>query len=96
MTDLASLIEDWRAVARYTVYRTEGYASQCSEIRTILHTNQTYEQSMAKVAVAEEALRQEAGYRPNVMSRPHIGIQLERPIETRAAYVALRQKARLV
>lgn len=96
MTDLAQLTEDWRAVARYTVYRTEGYDSQRSEIRTILHTNQTYEQSMAKVAVAEEALRQEAGYRPDVMSRPHIGIQLERPIETRAAYVALRQKARFV
>lgn len=96
MTDLAKLTEDWRAVARYTVYRTEGYASQRSEIRTILHTNQTYDQSMAKVAVAEEALRQEAGYRPEVMSRPLISIQLEKPIETRVAYLALRRKARLV
>lgn len=96
MTDLAKLTEDWRAVARYTVYRTEGFASQRSENKTILHTNQTYEQSMAKVAIAEEALRQEAGYRPHVMSRPLIGIQLEKPIETRAAYLAKRQTARLV
>lgn len=96
MTDLAKLTEDWRAVARYTVYRTEGYASRRSEIRRILHINQTYEQSMAKVAVAEEALRQEAGYRPDVMSRPLIGIQLEKPIETRVAYLARRRTAGLV
>ena len=96
MTDLAKLTEDWRAVARYTVHRTEGYACQRSEIRTILHTSQTYEQSMAKVAIADEALRQEAGYRPDVMSRPLIGIQLEKPTETRVAYLALRQKAPLV
>ena len=91
MTDFVELTEDWHAVARYTVYRTEGYASQRSEIRTILHTDQSYQQSMSKVALAEEALRQEAGYRPNVMSRSLISIQLEKPFETRLAYLARRR-----
>lgn len=90
MTDLVNLTEDWRAVARYTVYRTQGYASQRSEIRTILHSEQTYPQAVVNVSLAEEALRQEPGYRPDVMSRALIGMQLERPIETRLAYLARR------
>jgi len=92
MTDLVSLTEDWRAVARYTVYRTEGYASQRTEIRTILHSDQTYSQATANVALAEKQLQQEPNYRPEVMSRALIGMQLERPIETRRAYLARRQE----
>ena len=92
MIDLATLTEDWRAVARYSVYRTEGNASQRSEIKVILHADQTYQQAVEKVSISECALRQEANYRPNVMSRPLIGIQLERPAATRNAYLALRQQ----
>ena len=91
MTDLVILTEDWRAVARYTVYRTQGFASQRSEFRAILHSEQTYPQAVINVSLAEEELRQEPGYRHDVMSRPLIGMQLERPLETRLAYLARRQ-----
>lgn len=77
MTDLVDLTERWRAVARYTVYRTQGFASKRSEVKTILHSNQTYLQAIAKVALAEEELRQEPAYRSYVMSRALIGMQLE-------------------
>lgn len=56
----------------------------------MLHTNQTYEQALAKVSVAETALRQETGYEAWAMSRPLNSIQLEKPVETRAAYLIKR------
>lgn len=96
MSDLVNLIEDWRSVARYTVYRTQGRASQEAEIRTILHSNQSYQQAIDNVTLSEKALRQERDYRPVVMSRAVIEMQLERPIETRLAYLARRQAAQCV
>lgn len=83
MNDLAELTEKWRAVARYSVYRTEGYAGRGTERRTILHTGLDYAQATAQAALAESALGQEAGYRPDVMARPLILIELEKPTETR-------------
>ncbi len=90
-TDLDSLTSDWRAVARYTVVRTQGFASQRSEVITKLHSDQTYTQAVASASIAEEALRHESGHRSGVMSRALIGIRLERPIETRLAYLASRK-----
>ena len=94
MTDLAELTEKWRTVARYSVYRTEGYAGRGTERRTILHAGLDYGQARAKAASAEDALRQEAGYRSDVMSRPLISIELEKPTETRLDYVATAAAAR--
>lgn len=93
MINLDELIEDWHSVARYSVYRTQGFASQRAEVKTILHRDQTYEQALAKISVAEIALRQEPGYDAVKMSRPLIGLELEKPVETRAAYL-IRRRAR--
>ena len=90
MNDLAILTEKWRAVARYSVYRTEGYAGRGTERRTILQAGLNYGQATAQAALAEDALRQEDGYRPDVMSRPLIRIELEKPAETRLAYSATK------
>lgn len=83
--DLAKLTDEWRRLARYSVYRTQGFAVQRSEVKTILHADQTYAQAIVQVSLAEAALRKEPGYRPWVMSRALIGMQLENPIAIRKA-----------
>lgn len=85
MPDLTKSTDEWRRLARYSVYRTQGFAVQRSEVKTILHTDQTFAQAIAKVSLAEAALRKEPGYRPWVMSRALIGMQLENPIAIRKA-----------
>lgn len=85
MPDLTKLSDEWRRVARYSVYRTQGFSVQRSEVKTILHTGQTYAQAIVKASLAEAALRNEPGYRPWVMSRAIIGMQLESPIAIRKA-----------
>lgn len=94
--DLEVIKKDWEAVAQYTVYRTEGYASRGTEVRTVLHANQPLQQAMLKVNEADELLRKEPGYRSYVMHRPLIGMELEYPKETRTAYLALRQVSQQV
>ena len=89
--DLEAMEAAWQSVARYTVYRTEGYASQGTEVKTILHVEQPLQQARLMVQEAEALLHAEPGYRPNVMSRALIGMKLERPEETRVAYQALRK-----
>jgi hypothetical protein len=87
--ELETMQTAWASVARYTVYRTEGYASRRTEVKTILHVEQLLPQAKLKVQEAEILLHAEPGYRPNVMSRALIGMELEKPEATRIAYQAL-------
>lgn len=84
--DLELMRTAWRAVARYTVYRSEGLGSKSRPVKKPLHVNQTWDEAQKNVAEAEVHLRLEPGYRPDVMCRPVIGIELEQPEETRIAY----------
>lgn len=84
--DLEAMREAWEAVARYTVYRTEGYPRKGTEVKTILHVDQPLKEAKARAEQAEDCLRKEPGYRGHVMCRPLVGIELERPEETRTAY----------
>lgn len=47
--DLTKLTDEWRRLARYSVYRTQGLAVQRSEVKTILDTDQTYAQAIVQV-----------------------------------------------
>jgi hypothetical protein len=79
----------WRSLARYTVYRTAGRLNFGPVIKTILHFDQPYEQAILLAHAAEALMHTESGYRPHVMSRALICIELEKPEETRIAYRAL-------
>lgn len=86
--DLDSLRAAWRSVARYTVYRSEASDAGGGRSKRVLFTNQTWDNAQQKVVAAEAKLRIELGYRPNVMCRPLIGIELERSVATREEYLA--------
>jgi len=60
----------------YTVYRSEWSGWRQSE--RVLHTGATFDEARRLQRAAEETLVAEPGYRPNVMSRPLIGVRLER------------------
>lgn len=60
----------------YTVYRSEWSGWRQSE--RVLHTGVALEEARRLQRTAEEALVAEPGYRPGVMSRPLIGVRLER------------------
>lgn len=86
--DLESMRTAWRSVARYTVYRAEGHKGTGGATKKPLYVDQSWDEAQQKVCEAESLLRLEPGYRSDVMCRPLIGIELERPCETRAAYLA--------
>jgi hypothetical protein len=91
--DLEAMKEAWEAVARYSVYRTEGYPRKGTEVKTILHADQPLRQARAKAEEAEGLLRNEVAYRPYVMCRPLIAIELENPNEARTAYQLMLRAA---
>lgn len=62
----------------YTVYRSE-FSYGKGATRRVLHTGKLLDEARELQKSGEEALRREPGYRENVMSRPLICIELEKP-----------------
>lgn len=88
-TDLEAMKTAWEKVARYSVYRTEGCARWGTEVKVLLHQDQALQDAKTRASEAESKLQMEPGYRPYVMSRPLIGVELENPEEARVAYSEL-------
>jgi hypothetical protein len=70
-------------IARYSVDRLDGLGPT-ARVRT-LHAGKTWDEAQRLLALEEKNLEAEPGYRPNVMSRPVIGIRIENCEEARAA-----------